>query len=189
MVSACVHGAFFWAPLTAQKANNTLGCTKRSVARRWSCSSTKCWWDLTWSSASTRGNLSTGETRACWNMSIPWMIFVALLWKTPPMRTGWELGLFSSEKRRLQGDLIAAFQYLQGNYRKEGDRVFSRVCSDRARGSGFKLKESRFRLDTRKKIFYRKGGEALHRFLSDVADALSLQTFKVRLDKVPGNLS
>jgi len=37
-----------------------------------------------------------------------------------------ELGLFSLGKRRLQGDLTTAFQYLKGAYKKDGDRLFSR---------------------------------------------------------------
>ena len=48
--------------------------------------------------------------------------------------------LFSLEKRRLQGDLTAAFQYLKGAYRKYGEGCLTRACSDRTRGNAFKLK-------------------------------------------------
>ena len=45
-----------------------------------------------------------------------------------------ELGLFSLEKRRLQGDPIVAFQYLEGADKQEGERLFVRVGGDRTRG-------------------------------------------------------
>lgn len=52
-----------------------------------------------------------------------------------------DLGLFSLRKRRLQGDLIAAFQYPKGAYKQEGSQLFKRVDNSRTRGNDFSLKD------------------------------------------------
>jgi len=72
-----------------------------------------------------------------------------------------ELGLFSLEKRRLPGDLLAAFQYLKGAHGKDGENIFSRACCNWTRSNGFKLREGRLRLDIRKTFFYHKASETL----------------------------
>ncbi|KFQ54805.1 hypothetical protein N334_04817, partial [Pelecanus crispus] len=99
-----------------------------------------------------------------------------------------ELGLFSLEKRRLRGDLIAAFQYLKGAYRKDGGNLFSKACCDRTRSNGFKLKEGRFRLGIRKKLFTIKVVRHWNKLPRDVVEAPSLETFKIRLDGALSNL-
>ena len=41
------------------------------------------------------------------------------------------------EKRRLRGDLIAAFQDLKGAYKQEGSQLFEGGDNSRTRGNGF----------------------------------------------------
>lgn len=49
-------------------------------------------------------------------------------------------------------------QHLPGSLgaTEAGEGLFGRNCSDRRRGSGFKLKMGKFRLDIKKKIFPRR---------------------------------
>jgi len=77
---------------------------------------------------------------------------------------------------------------LKGAYKKDGDKLFSRVSCDRTRNNGFKLKECRFRLDIRKKFFITRIVRHWNRLPRKVADAPSLETFDVRLDGALGNL-
>ena len=98
-----------------------------------------------------------------------------------------ELGLFSLEKRRMWGDVIAAFQYLKGAYKQEGNQLFGRVDNSRTRGNGFKLREGKFRLDVRG-ILYKESGEVLEQLPREAVDAWSLEVFKARLDGALGSL-
>ncbi|KAJ7413688.1 hypothetical protein BTVI_42808 [Pitangus sulphuratus] len=51
-----------------------------------------------------------------------------------------ELRMFILEKKRLQGNLRAAFQYLKAGHKKVRDGLFKRVYSDKTRKNGFKMK-------------------------------------------------
>ena len=169
--------------LAAQAANRVLGYIKSSVASRlgrWFCPSAlvrphpeSC--IQLWSPQHRKDMelLERVQRRA-----------TKMIWGLEPLSCEErlrELGVFSLEKKRLWGDLIAAFQYPKRACKKAAEELFTSAYSDRTRGNGFRLNEGKFRLDIRKKLFAVRVVRHWHRLPREAVAAPSLAVFKARL--------
>jgi len=96
-----------------------------------------------------------------------------------------ELGLFSLEKERLRGDLIALSNYLTGGCSEVGVGLFSQVTSSKTRANGLRR---RFRLDIGKNSLLKEWSGIGPGCPGQLGESPSLEGFKNRVDVALGDM-
>jgi len=84
--------------------------------------------------------------------------------------------------------MIRGLEHLSYEDRLRELGLFSKTCCDRTRRNNFKLREGRFRLDTRKKFSTMRVVKHWNGLPRKSVKAPCLETFKVRLDGALSNL-
>lgn len=96
--------------------------------------------------------------------------------------------MFSLEDKRLRGDFITMFQYIQGGYKEDRDSPFTRNHMENKRVNGYKSFLRRFQLDTKGTFFVMRAINHWNNSPRKAVDFPTLDTAKIKLDRVLGCL-
>ena len=87
--------------------------------------------------------------------------------------------MFSLEKRRLRGDMMALMKHLKGCHSEEGQDLFSIIPKCRTLNNGLKLQEARFRVNIKKNFLTVR---AVLQLPLEIVSAPAVEAFERSLD-------
>jgi len=98
------------------------------------------------------------------------------------------VGVVQPGEKKAVGTPYSSLSVPEQGLNKRWGKYLQQGCCDRTRSNGFKLREGRFRLDIRKKLFTIRVVKHWNRLPREVVEAPSPEVFKARLDGALSNL-